>query len=108
MPLWVLHFHQMAHIHVYMYTIIAINKNTFLFSFLDMEHDWIKATLIPEVTAKHMRQISRIISLSSQGGTRTSQIIRYRATVTLMRLQIKQNTASNEGGGRYITNENII
>ena len=30
---------------------------------------------------------------------RTRQIIRYRATATLRRLQIKQYTASNEGGG---------
>ena len=30
---------------------------------------------------------------------RTRQVIRYRATVTLRRLQIKQYTASNEGGG---------
>ena len=30
---------------------------------------------------------------------RTRQIIRYRVTATLRRPQIKQNTASNEGGG---------
>ena len=33
---------------------------------------------------------------------RTRQIIRYRATATLRRLQIKQYTAPNEGGGYKI------
>ena len=31
--------------------------------------------------------------------TRTGQIIRYRATATLWRPQMKQSTASNKGGG---------
>ena len=42
--------------------------------------------------------------------TRTGQIIRYRATATLWRPQIKQYTASNDGGGglqKLKTNENI-
>ena len=38
--------------------------------------------------------------------TRTRQSIRYRATVILRRTQIKQYTASKEGG--YRTNGNII
>ena len=38
--------------------------------------------------------------------TRARQIIRYRATATLWRLQIKQYTASNEGG--YKTYGNIL
>ena len=41
--------------------------------------------------------------------TRIGQIIRYRATATLWRPQIKQYAASNEGGGlqKLKTNENI-
>ena len=40
--------------------------------------------------------------------TRTGQIIRYRTTATLWRPQIKQYTASNEGGLQKLkTNENI-
>ena len=40
--------------------------------------------------------------------TRSRQIIRYRATATLRQLQIKQYSASNEGGGVSQTNGNIL
>ena len=39
--------------------------------------------------------------------SRTRQIIRYRATATLRRPQIKQYTASNEGVGGYKTKSDI-
>ena len=36
---------------------------------------------------------------------KTRQIIRYRASATLRRLQIKQYTASKEGGGGLLQNQ---
>ena len=38
---------------------------------------------------------------------RTRQIIRYRATATLRRLQKRQYTASNEGGGEGLQNKRL-
>ena len=46
------------------------------------------------MTAKFNSVCETLMSL-----IRTRQIIRYRATATLRRPQIKQYTASNEGGG---------
>ena len=53
---------------------IGINKKTILSSFIDMEHDWIKATFIPAVVTK-VRDATNLMRHfqggfpSSQGGT---------------------------------------
>ena len=60
--------------------------------------------LISTPSASSYREL--ILSIPSLSIPRTRQIIRYRATATLRRLQIKQYTASNDGRG-YKTHGNI-
>ena len=59
-------------------------------------------------SAKSQKKIGKGLVSGSKIYARTRQIIRYRATSILRWLQIKQYTASNEGGGVYKTNGNIL